>query len=188
MLLIGAIAALRRIMTAYTIADMDTAPFRICAREERAAKPRGIDSPEGLGDRLRTAAFAELQAIHAFSWAAARFVDAPAGLREAWLSQVADEQRHYALIIERMNDLGVDPGEKPVSNRLWLSLETCDDARDFCLKIAASEERGRLAGEKMAEYLTARDPDTASVFRRIVVDEVGHVALAERFYGWRPGQ
>ena len=167
---------------------MDTAPFRICAREERAPKPRGIDSIAGLGDRMRTAAFAELQAIHAFTWAADRFDDAPADLCAAWLEQVDDERRHFALIMDRMGDLGVDPVEKPVSNRLWLSLEICADAREFCLKIAASEERGRAAGDQLATYLADRDPATAAVFRRIADDEVGHVALAERFYGWRPGE
>ena len=165
---------------------MDTGPFHVCAPDERAPRPRGMATPEGLGDRMRTAAFAELQAIHAFGWAAGRFDDAPPGLREAWRAQIADERLHYSLIVERMGELGFDPGARPVSTALWGSLEVCDDARAFCIAIAAAEERGRLAGERLAAYLADRDPATAAVFRRIVDDETAHVALADTFYGWTP--
>lgn len=165
---------------------MDTGPFRLCAPDERAPRPRGIDTPDGVGDRMRTAAFAELQAIHAFRWAAATFDDAPDGLRDAWLSQVPDEELHYAMIMERMAELGVDPAERPVSLWLWRSLEACTTAREFCLRIVLAEERGRRAGSALSDHLAERDPATAAVFRRIVDDEVGHVALAETWFGWRP--
>ena len=37
--------------------------------EARGEAPRSIDSLEGVGDRLRAAAFAEIQARDAFLWA-----------------------------------------------------------------------------------------------------------------------
>lgn len=165
---------------------MDTGPFHVCAPDARAPRPRGISTPEGLGDRLRTAAFAELQAIHAFRWAADRFDDAPDDLRAAWRAQIPDEELHYELIVKRMGELGIDPAERPVSLWLWRSLEACADGREFCIAIAAAEERGRQAGERLCAHLATSDPETAAVFRRIVDDEVAHVALAETFYGWTP--
>lgn len=63
---------------------MDWSPFVVCADGEAPPRPRGINTPEGLGDRLRTAAFAERQARDAFLWAAAQFSSAPQKLAAAW--------------------------------------------------------------------------------------------------------
>jgi uncharacterized ferritin-like protein (DUF455 family) len=165
---------------------MDFSPFVLTPPGERSPKMRPIHTPEGLGDRMRTAAFAELQAIAAFTWAADRFQDVPQALRDEWKAQIADESRHYRLICGRMEDLGLALTDRPVSIGLWESLQECTNGRDFCIRIANSEERGRQAGVKLVEYLEEKDPETAAVFREIVADEVAHVALAERYFDWRP--
>lgn len=166
---------------------LDPQPFRPCAPGERPPGPRGLDTVEGVGDRMRTAAFAELQAVHAFGWAADRYADAPPGLADAWRAQVADERRHLGMILDRMTELGVDPAERPVSLALWRRLETCPDARNFCLLIASAEERGRLGGLALVEALAERDPVTAAVFRTIAREEEAHVTLAAEHFGWSPG-
>ncbi|HPF36295.1 ferritin-like domain-containing protein [bacterium] len=167
---------------------IDPHPFRPCAPDERPPRPRAVVSPEGVGDRMRTAAFAELQAVHAFGWAADRYDDAPAGLADAWRAQVADETRHLRMILDRMAELGVDPAGRPVSLGLWRRLESCPDARSFCLLIAEAEERGRRGGLALVEAIADRDPVTADVFRTIAREEEAHVALATEFFGWRPGE
>ena len=45
--------------------------FQVLPRGELAPGPRAITSREGIADRLRAAAFAEIQAREAFAWAAA---------------------------------------------------------------------------------------------------------------------
>ncbi len=145
-----------------------------------------MGDPEGLGDRLRTAAFAEFQAIKAFGWAAERFDDVPEALRRSWAELVPVEEKHYQLIFERMAELGFDLQGRPVSLGLWRSLEACERGRDFCIYIASAEERGRQAGLRMIEALADRDPETSEIFQLIVDEEVDHVALADTFYGWRP--
>lgn len=135
---------------------------------------------------MRTAAFAEWQAIAAFGWAAKRFTDAPAELRSAWKRVVKDEVRHYNLIRGRMTALAIDPAERPVSLFLWYSLVACGSGEEFCVKIAGAEERGRLAAVKLVDFLGQSDPETAAVFREIAEDEVGHVSLAATYYGWTP--
>ncbi|RLA07612.1 MAG: hypothetical protein DRQ59_14335 [Gammaproteobacteria bacterium] len=165
---------------------MDFSPFILCTAGTRPPAPRKIGTGEGLGDRMRTAAFAELQAIAAFTWAAGKFDDAPAGLRDDWLRQVPEEQKHYDLIVARMAELGFRLDERPVSGGLWDALSTCTSAREFCLRIADAEERGRRAGLRLAGYLAGKDPATAAVFREIADDEVSHVALADTYYGWTP--
>jgi uncharacterized ferritin-like protein (DUF455 family) len=166
---------------------LDPGPFTLCVPGTRPPRPRRPGTPEGLGDRLRTAAFAEWQAITAFRWAAEHFADAPEQLRADWRSQVADEARHYRLIIDRMRALGIDPAGRPVSDSLWASLRQCATGREFCVRIASAEERGRVAALRLIEFLAGSDPETAAVFREIADDEVAHVSLATTYYGWSPG-
>lgn len=165
---------------------MDTTPFLVCGPGERPPRPRPVGTPEGLGDRMRAAAFAEKQAVAAFTWAADHFTDAPAGLRAAWRAQVPEEQEHYGLIVARMAELGQDLDARPVSLGLWRALTACTTAEEFCILIAAAEERGRQAGLRTARALGGSDPATAAVFERIAADEVAHVALAETWFGWTP--
>lgn len=165
---------------------MDFLPFKIVAAGTRPPRPRPLGTPEGLGDRMRTAAFAERQAVAAFTWAATRFTDAPAELRQAWSRQVPQEESHYKLIVTRMAELDFSLTERPVSTGLWESLQACTTGRDFCIRIAAAEERGRLAGVRLAAYLADSDPATAAIFQRIVDEEVAHVALASTYFGWVP--
>ncbi len=159
---------------------MDWSPFLVCGPEERAPSPRGLRTPEGLGDRLRTAAFAELQAREAFLWAADALSDAAPELRAAWRRFAADEDRHLRLLLERMAALGVRPEERAVSDRLWRSLSACRAARDFSSWMKTAEERGRAAEESFARSLAGIDPVTAAIFERIAADEIEHVAFAAR--------
>ncbi len=168
------------------IPALDAGHFVLCPAGERPPRPRGMGTAEGVGDRLRTAAFAEWQAITAFRWAAAHFDDVPHQLRADWLAQVPDEERHYQLITAAMERLGVTAAGRPVSDRLWRTLSACATGRDFCLQIALEEERGRQGALRLVEFLADADPETAAVFRQIAADEVAHVELAEKYFGWRP--
>jgi uncharacterized ferritin-like protein (DUF455 family) len=160
----------------------DWSPFVVCATGAQAPAPRSVATPEGVGDRLRAAAFAELQAREAFRMAADSFPDAPEALRDAWRGLVAAEDKHLGWLMGRMSALGVDPAARPVSARLWDALSSCRGAEEFEVLIAKAEERGRLAGERFRGAMRAADPESAEVFGRIADEEVAHVALARRFY------
>ncbi|MBI4348442.1 MAG: DUF455 family protein [Elusimicrobia bacterium] len=157
-------------------------PFRLCPPDERPPAPRAIDTREGVGDRLRTAAFAELQAREAFAWAAGRYGDAPEGLRRAWEGLAASEHRHLLMILERMRVLGIATDARPVSDALWRSLTACPDAASFARWMRRAEERGKTAEERFAERLTGSDPETASMFAEIAREEAAHIAVADRYF------
>lgn len=160
----------------------DWSPFAVCPAGQRPEPPRLISTIEGVGDRLRSAAFAELQAREAFLWAAGRFEDAPAALRSAWRSLADAEQRHLDLLLERMRALGIDVRERAVSTRLWDSLVVCETARDFAVFIANAEERGRKAGERFRQAMAPVDAESARIFGRIADEETAHVELARRYF------
>lgn len=161
----------------------DWAPFAVLPPGERTSAPRGVTSPEGIGDRLRAAAFAELQAREAFDWAIVRFPDAPPRLKAAWKSLSEAEQRHLGWLLTRMEELGVEVTGRPVSDGLWRSLMGCESAEQFCRWIADAEERGRRAGVRISARLAEVDPTTAEIFHTIAEEEVAHIAIAQRFFG-----
>ena len=159
------------------------APFILVSREERAPAPRSLNSLEGKLDRLRAAAFAELQARHAFEWAANHFIEAPASLRNAWKGLALAEDRHLQWLLRRLAELGGRPEDRPVSDQLWVSLtERHSTAAAFAHAMATAEERGRIAGLRFHEGLAQDDPETARIFQRIAEEELEHIELAQRYF------
>lgn len=160
----------------------DWSLFTIAPKGVWAKAPRSIESPEGIGDRLRAAAFAEVQARDAFTWAADTFTDAPEALRIAWRGLALAEQRHLHWLMTRMEELGINPKEREVSDQLWDSLMLCKSAEQFSVYMATAEERGRKAGVRFAEALSKRDPATGQIFGRIALEEVEHIELARKWF------
>ena len=162
---------------------MDWSPFVVCGPDEYAPPTRGIGSAEGIADRLRTAAFAERQAFEAFTWAADSLSDASAELRAAWRRIGLEEKLHLELLLGRMAELGVKPGDRPVSDRLFRRLIQCKTAPEFSELMRDAESRGQAAEESFRKSLAQRDPATAAIFGRIADDEAEHLALADRLAG-----
>lgn len=166
-------------MSKFSPADnFDWSPFNIGT----PIKTRPMNTFEGLIDRIRIAAFAERQAYYAFLEAARIFADeVPAELVETWKRIAEEEAKHEGWLLNRLVELKQDVAEIPVSLGLYQSFSKCEKARDFALYISDSEERGRVAGLKFAEFLKVNDPETAKIFSDIAEEEIAHVALAKRF-------
>ena len=157
-------------------------PFVTVDAREKVLPPRAIETVEGLGDRMRVAAFAELQAIHAFQWAVETFTDAPNALKAAWTVLAGEERNHYAWLIKRMGELSIDLRERKVSDRLWHSFLRCKTAKDFSLYIATAEHRGMVAGDRVAEQIKEQDPESSRIFAKIAFEEIGHIDHVIKFY------
>lgn len=158
-------------------------PFLVLSNiDEHAPPPRPIHTKEGIGDRLRAAAFAEIQAREAFLWAKEKFQDASPALKSAWHGLAIAEQKHLNWLLKRMDELKIDPKERAVSLRLWESFKKCHTARDFAFYMANAEERGRKAGERFYTSLKDFDPITAEIFRKIAEEEIEHIQLAEKHF------
>ena len=139
--------------------------------------PRSISTQEGVGDRLRAAAFAELQARDAFLWAAANLPDASDNLRAAWRRLADEEHKHMGWLLRRLEELGLGIRDREVSDRLWNSLTSCKSAHEFAEFMAGAEERGRRAGESSFASLQHTDPVSAAIFRKIAEEEIAHIEL-----------
>lgn len=148
----------------------------------KAFAPRPLLTVEGVGDRIRAAAFAEVQALAGFLWACETFTDVPADLRAAWLGLVAEEEKHLGWLMARAEALGIDLKERPVSDRLWVALTRCKGAAEFAKVMATAEGAGKTAGARFGEQLAAKDPESARMFAQIAIEEMRHIELAQRFF------
>lgn len=164
----------------------DWSPFVTTPKGRRPPAPRALETPEGVGDRLRAAAFAEIQAREAFLWASEHFETAPPALKTAWRALAKEEDKHLHWLLTRLQELGFEVQERPVSDYLWDSFMNCTSAEKFALYMASAEERGRKAGERFYENLKNTDPQTAEIFRKIAEEELAHIRLAERFFPQAP--
>lgn len=160
----------------------DWAPFVTVADGAKAPGPRKLGGPHGIGDRMRVAAFAELQAREAFRWGADVFDDAPGDLRQAWRTLADEEDKHLGWLLHRMQELGVTPEGRLVSAHLFRGLTGCTSAHEFAWYMAKAEDRGRIAGEQFAAKLEAVDPVSAGLFGQIAREEADHIALAMRYF------
>lgn len=162
--------------------DPDWTPFDVVPRGQRPDAPRSIQTPEGIGDRLRAAAFAEIQAREAFRWAADTFSEVPSSLTTAWRGLALAEDRHLRWLLNRMTELQFDIRGRRVSDQLWVSLRSCHSAKEFAHYMASAEDRGRRAGERFQQAMAEVDPVSAEIFGKIAAEEVEHIALAERYF------
>ena len=162
--------------------EMNWDPFRLAEPGAYSDAPRSIESPEGVGDRLRAAAFAEIQAREAFRWAADYFEDAPESLRTAWRGLALAEDRHLNWLLNRMTELKIEITDRKVSDQLWRSFMVCKNAREFAIYMANAEERGRKAGERFHQAILKKDPISAGIFGKIAEEEIEHIKLAAKYF------
>ena len=161
---------------------MNWAPFVLAPSGQHPPAPRALDSKEGIGDRLRSAAFAEFQAREAFQWAAENLLDSSEELRQAWRALALEEDKHLNWLLNRMKELGFNIPDRAVSDHLWHSLIACKSAEQFAVFMASAEERGQRAGFRFSEGLKKLDPITAAIFNKIAEEETSHIELTRRFF------
>lgn len=151
-------------------------PFRTALKSDII---RAMAADEGVSDRLRVVAFAELQARDAFLWGAKKFkADASVDWIDAWERFAAVEDRHAQMLLTRMDELGIEPGARIVSDKLYKLCVLAEDPVTFLFLLSSAEERGMEAGFILGKELQAVDPVSAKIFQQIAEEEVEHVKMA----------
>lgn len=157
--------------------------FVLCPPSKNPPPSRSIETWLGIGDRLRSAAFAELQATEAFFWASRHYaLEIPKDLQKNWEELAHQERKHMNWILERMRQLNVKISDRAVSDRLWQRLISCPNPKEFTWVMSEAERRGQKAGEFFARHLEKSDPPTALIFKKIAEEEQSHIDLAEKYY------
>ncbi len=154
-------------------------------------KRRSMNTPEGRAILIHALAHIEFNAINLALDAIWRFDGMPREYYSDWM-QVADEEAlHFSLLTGHLKVLGYSYGDFPAHNSLWeMATKT---QHDILARIAlvprTMEARGLDATPPLrAKLAQAGDDKAASILDTILRDEIGHVAIGNRWYAYICGQ
>ncbi|WP_175768622.1 ferritin-like domain-containing protein [Burkholderia cenocepacia] len=161
-------------------------PARPQLVEPRELQRRSMRSPEGRAVLLHALAHIEFNAINLALDAVWRFADMPDAFYADWLKVAAEEAYHFTLLSDRLADgFGHAYGDFPAHNGLW---EMCERTKDDVLARMALvprtlEARGLDASPPIrARLVQAGDDASAAILDVILRDEIGHVAIGNRWF------
>jgi uncharacterized ferritin-like protein (DUF455 family) len=148
-------------------------------------KPRDVRSVAGRAALIHALAHIELNAIDLALDLVWRFPGLPDDFYRQWLVVATEEALHFQLLRAHLRTLGHDYGDFPAHNALW---EMAEKTRgDLLARLAlvprTLEARGLDAAPPIrAKLAAAGDGAGAAILDTILRDEIGHVAVGNRWY------
>ena len=140
---------------------------------------------EGRAALLHSIAHIEFNAINLALDAVWRFAGLPEAYYRDWLRVAAEESLHFTLLREHLHSLGHDYGDFDAHDGLWTM--TARTAHDIVARMAlvprTLEARGLDATPPLqAKLAKAGDARAVEILDVILRDEIGHVAIGNRWY------
>lgn len=177
---------------ALPIPDFPGRPSKPDLVNPRDLKRRRLGSVEGRISLLHAIAHIEFNAINLAADMVARFA-LDSRIKDEnrlefitdWVSVCNDEARHFAMIEERLIELGSTYGDFPAHNGLWeAAISTKDDlAARLVIAPMVLEARGLDVTPKMIENLQKfGDKESANILTTIFNEEIAHVAAGVRWF------
>ena len=153
----------------------------------RLVKRRSMITPEGRAILIHALAHIEFNAINLALDAIWRFAGMPREYYADWLKVADEEALHFSLLTGHLQAQGYEYGDFPAHNSLWeMAAKT---RHDILARIAlvprTMEARGLDATPQVrAKLAQAGDMAAAAILDIILRDEIGHVAIGNRWYNW----
>jgi uncharacterized ferritin-like protein (DUF455 family) len=142
-------------------------------------------SPEGRAALLHAVAHIEFNAINLALDAIWRFPSMPSDYYSDWFRVTREEALHFLLLSDHLAGLGVQYGDLPAHDGLWqMARRTqADVLARMALVPRTLEARGLDATPPMRrKFVAAGDTVAAGILDIILRDEIGHVAVGNRWY------
>ena len=160
-------------------------PPRLVLVAPRDVPKRPLGGERGPAAFVHAIAHIEFNAINLAWDCIQRFRDLPREYYADWVGVARDEAEHFSLLAARLGELGSAYGDFPAHNGLW---EMAEKTRDDALARMAMvprylEARGLDVAPSMVVRLErSGDFATAAIVRRILAEEVAHVAAGTRWF------
>jgi uncharacterized ferritin-like protein (DUF455 family) len=148
---------------------------------------RSMSTTEGRAALIHALAHIEFNAINLALDAIWRFPCMPDEYYADWLKVAGEEAYHFTLLNEHLQTLGYEYGDFLAHNSLWDMTEKT--SHDILARMAlvprTMEARGLDATPTVrAKLAQAGDAPAARILDIILRDEIGHVAIGNRWYNW----
>ena len=148
---------------------------------------RRLGSPQGRAALLHAIAHIEFNAINLALDAVVRFDGMPAAFYRDWFGVAVEEARHFELLAAHLQTLGHTYGDFPAHDSLLeAARKTAGDVlARMALVPRVLEARGLDVTPGMQARLQASgDARAAGILAVILAEEVGHVAIGNRWFHW----
>ena len=148
---------------------------------------RKLTTDEGRGAFIHALAHIEFNAINLALDAVYRFRELPEAYYQEWLSVAVEEARHFQMLQQRLNDYGYQYGDFPAHNGLWdMAVRTENNLLErMALVPKVFEARGLdVTPGMISKLLQVGDKETAEILKVIYTDEIGHVAIGNRWFNY----
>jgi uncharacterized ferritin-like protein (DUF455 family) len=150
-----------------------------------ALKARDVRTPLGRATLMHALAHIELNAIDLAADACWRWAGRPEAFYRDWAGVAAEEALHFGLLADRLESLGHAYGDFPAHGALWEMAERTK--HDLLARLAlvprTLEARGLDASPAIrAKLAAAGDDEGVRILDVILRDEIGHVAIGNRWY------
>jgi uncharacterized ferritin-like protein (DUF455 family) len=142
---------------------------------------------DGRAALLHAVAHIEFNAVNLALDAVWRFAGLPDDYYRDWLRVAAEEALHFTLLVDHLATLGHVYGDFDAHDGLWQMVEKTqhDIVARMALVPRTLEARGLDATPPMqAKLARAGDARAVEILAVILADEVGHVAIGNRWYRW----
>ncbi len=150
-------------------------------------KQRSMGSRLGRATLLHALAHIELNAIDLALDICWRFHGLPEDFYRDWLGVAREEALHFELLRDHLATLGFAYGDFPAHDGLWQMAQRT--RHDLLARLAlvprTLEARGLDASPPVkAKLVAAGDLRAGEILDIILRDEIGHVAIGNRWYRW----
>ncbi len=146
-------------------------------------RPGALEEPSARALCLARFAHHELQAVELFAFALLRWPDLDPGLQRGLLGILADEQRHAAGYLERLEAHGARFAQfAPHSDYFWRHAPALDRPAAFLAAMGLTLEQANLDFTLLYRdaFAAAGDLESAALCQTVHDDEVRHVGFAAR--------
>ena len=146
---------------------------------------RAMHTAEGRAALIHALAHIEFNAINLALDAVWRFTGMPEDYYQDWLQVAKEEAYHFSLLREHLQSLGFDYGDFDGHNSLWEMVEKTqsDVLARMALVPRTLEARGLDATPPLKQKLMqVGDHAAAAILDIILRDEIGHVAIGNRWF------
>lgn len=148
---------------------------------------RPVHTLAGRAALIHALAHIELNAVDLALDLVWRFAGMPESFYRQWVGVAQEEALHFRLLRDHLRGLGHEYGDFPAHNALWDMAERtkADVLARVALVPRTLETRGLDASPPIkAKLVKAGDARAGEILDIILRDEIGHVALGNRWYRW----